>query len=235
MADDSELVSRLVAQIKDDQLLEHLLDLPRFKDDIELALIDAIFSARARYGQPAMDGRPATGVQGVVQRWGEHRRASSSAESGFADDLAVLEKYDETHLLEVLGNRGRLAQRSKAQIVLDAAAALVQEGFRHAKDLNGEDVKVRLPEANRAFLGVRGCGKVLWSYFCMQLGRPDVKADTWVLRYVGSAVGVPAIRKQQGGELLKAAAAKLGVSQPSLDHVVWRHASGRILSSERLP
>jgi hypothetical protein len=69
--------------------------------NIELALIDVIFSVRARYGDRAR----MTGVYGAVSRWREHRR-------GQADDLHVLAATPEVEVRGIT-NAGRLAGRSR--------------------------------------------------------------------------------------------------------------------------
>lgn len=55
-------------------------------DEIEAALIDAVFSVRARYGSRERK----TGVFGAVTRWRDHRAAS-------ANDLRVLADTPPTH------------------------------------------------------------------------------------------------------------------------------------------
>jgi len=82
--------------------------------EIEAALIDAIFSIRARYGSRSAR----TGVYGAVVRWQDHR-------GGRADDLASLAATSEPEL-RAITNAGKLAGRTKAQVVLDAAKALVE-------------------------------------------------------------------------------------------------------------
>ena len=68
-------------------------------DEIEAALIDAIFSVRARYGNRARK----TGVFGAVSRWREHRGAS-------ANDLRVLAGTAPDTLRSVTNN-GKVARR----------------------------------------------------------------------------------------------------------------------------
>jgi len=46
----------------------------------------------------------------------------------------------------------------------------------------------------RAYVAVRGLGTVTWDYLCMLLGVDGVKADVWIVRFVGRALsefGVP--------------------------------------------
>lgn len=173
--------------------------------EIEAALIDAIFSIRARYGSRSRR----TGVYGVVVRWRDHRKVA-------ADDLTILAATPEPQL-RTITNAGRLAGRSKAQVVLDAAKALVDVGVAHSTDM--ED---REDEARAAYLAVKGCGPVTWAYFRMLLGHDDVKADTWVQRFVRDVVPA-ATTHGEVSRLVHAVAARLDVDARQLDHAIWRH------------
>jgi hypothetical protein len=140
-----------------------------WNDQIEAALIDAVFSVRARYGSRTPGHE--TGVYGAVTRWIAHR-------GGTADDLTVLAATDADALRGVT-NSGRIVGRYKSEVVLDAAKALIDVGVVHSGDFGR-----RQPEAHAAYLSVKGCGPVTWSYFRMLLGEDDVKPDTWVMRFV---------------------------------------------------
>ncbi|MCT1459923.1 hypothetical protein M3G03_10305 [Aestuariimicrobium sp. p3-SID1156] len=225
---DSDLSGKLARHIREDIPQPIVQGPQRWPEDVELALIDAIFSARARYGQPAQDGRPATGVQAVVSAWRDHRRGDSTSATGVANDLAALGSYDEETFLRILSNNSQLAGRTKAQVVLDAAHALATAGVHSAADLrSARDSTEGVANAKKAFLSVRGCGPTLWRYFTMQVGFSDTKPDTWILRYVRSAVSQPALSADQVATLVNSAASQLGVDASSLDHAIWRKASGR--------
>lgn len=174
-------------------------------EQVEAALIDAIFSIRARYGNRAAR----TGVYGAVVRWQDHR-------NGHADDLAVLAATPEPEL-RAITNAGKLAGRTKARVVLDAAGALMEVGVEHAADLVD-----RQHEARSAYLSVKGCGPVTWSYFRMLLGHDDVKADTWVNRFVRELL--PHLtRHSEISSLVIAVADRLEVDARQLDHAIWRY------------
>lgn len=70
-------------------------------DEIEAALIDAVFSVRARYGSRERK----TGVFGAVTRWREHRGEP-------ADDLRVLAAVAPDTLRSITNN-GKVARRYK--------------------------------------------------------------------------------------------------------------------------
>lgn len=174
-------------------------------DDVEAALIDAVFSVRARYG--SRERR--TGVYGAVVRWREWR-------DGDGDDLRDLATVDEDRL-RTLTNSGKISGRYKAAIVIDAAQALVDVGV-----VNASDFTKRMPQARGAYLSVKGCGPVTWAYLRMLLGLEDVKPDTWVMRFVQHRLRHVTSTKE-ASELVVGVAARMGVSATVLDHAIWRY------------
>ena len=174
-------------------------------DEIEAALIDAVFSVRARYGSRERK----TGVYGAVLRWRAHRGQR-------ADDLGFLARTSE-ELLRGITNNGKIGRRRKAEVVIDAARALADADVIHAGDFGAHQVAARA-----AYLSVKGCGPVTWSYFRMLLGFDDVKPDTWVMRFIQDElpnVSTPA----EASTLVTAVAARLGVQARQLDHAIWRY------------
>lgn len=87
-----------------------------YLDQAELALIDAVLSIRARYGQPH------NGVRGQVNRWRRYR-------GGAADELGVLAASD---LRSVLTNRQRISGVLKVDAITQAAGALQARGITTA-------------------------------------------------------------------------------------------------------
>ena len=71
-------------------------------------------------------------------------------------------------------------------------------------------------------LAFTGSGPVTWSYFLMLLGRPDVKPDTWIVRFVEQALGRP-VAPTEAQDLLRDAAREMEVPASTLDHSVWSH------------
>lgn len=174
-------------------------------NEVEVALIDAVFSVRARYGSRER----VTGVYGAVMRWREFRAEQ-------ADDLRVLADVDEAHLRS-LTNSGKINGRYKARVVIDAARALRSIGVVHAND-----VAARLAESRSAYLSVKGCGPVTWSYFRMLLGVDDVKPDTWLMRFVQDRL--PHVRNTvEASQLVTDVASRMNVSATSLDHAIWSY------------
>lgn len=172
--------------------------------DVEAALLDTVFSIRARYGSPT------TGVRAVVHRWMDYR-------GGRADDLSVLGATDPAVVRKILSNNAKSSSRYKADIVVDAAARFAAVGLVHAADFTGD------ADQRAAYLGVKGCGRVTWPYFGMLLGTPNSKPDTWIMRYVRAVVG-DQTSTDQARELINQAAAALGVNASRLDHAIWSYA-----------
>lgn len=77
-----------------------------------------------------------------------------------------------------------------------------------------------------AYTDVVGLGDVTWEYFLMLLGKPGVKADVWIVRFVSKAVG-RTTSSPETRDLVKAAAAELGTDPTALDHAIWSHQRGR--------
>lgn len=177
-------------------------------EDIEAALLDAIFSTRARYGKRD-EGRE-TGVFGAVTRWRKHR-------GGKADDLEVLANTVVEDLADVAKNRGKVSGRLKAEVAIEAAGALTSVGVVHAEDFAGN-----IDRAERAYRSVKGCGPVTWRYLRMLLGQPDVKPDVWILRFLDEAE-VAYGSKEEAVKLLTEASKRLGLDVRQLDHAIWSY------------
>lgn len=175
---------------------------------IELALIDAVLSIRARYGTSAN-----TGVRGAI---GRYKKAFPDRAPW--DDLRVLAAVDAQSLAEVLDNQQSTGGVLKAAAIVDAAGRLAASGAVHARDMRDS------PGHRGAYVGTKGLGHITWSYFLMLLGHDGVKADTLVTRFVAQAVGRE-VSAEQVAELVTGVAKELEVSSTVLDHAIWRHMS----------
>ncbi|WP_458116560.1 hypothetical protein [Arthrobacter sp. D2-10] len=178
------------------------------KGQIEAALTDAVLSIQANYGSEE------NGVRAAVRRYSDHVGESKP------DDLARLSKVAEPDLQIVLNNQ-RISGRTKASAIAEAAHNLVHVGVRHADQLDPKDSIHK-----RAYTSVHGLGHVTWEYFGMLLGKPGVKADTWIQRFVGRALG-----RKTGAEetrrVVIAASEKLKVNPIELDHAIWAYERRR--------
>lgn len=178
-------------------------------DQAEAALLDAVLSIRTRYGQPH------NGVRGAISRW------QTVTARNRADDLTVLADWTPSSLADVIGMQILPGGNLKAQAIIEVAGRLVSAGVRHAVDVDPGSDSLR-----RAYLGVRGLGPVTWEYFLMLLGRPGVKADRWITRFVHEAT-----RKEYSPASTRSivldAARELGVNPIVLDHAIWYYMRTR--------
>ena len=182
-----------------------------WNSDIELALLDAVLSIRARY-----ETKNGKGVLPKVKAYRTYR-------GGSADNLHQLAGMDEAELLAIVGHQ-RTGRRTKAGAAIEAASNLVEIGVQHAADFQAVDLEQR-----QAYIRVTGLGPVTYSYLCILLGHPDVKADTWVNRFVHRVTGDAALTPQQIRELVTVAASTLtgDISPTLLDHAIWRSEAQR--------
>ena len=180
-------------------------------NEIEAALIDAVFSIRARYGTET------TGVRRVVAAW----RAARGSRS--LDDLNVLAGQGELNFVELNINSAKASGRLKSELVVEASAGMAAVDVCHAGDLADES---RQAAARNAYLSVKGLGPVTWSYFTMLLGYPDVKADVHILNYVKRAICRESVTPEEARSLLTAVASTFS-DLTHLDHAIWRSERGR--------
>lgn len=204
---ESKDVDRLLAHIEATRIEMRAVP-DGWPGNVELSLIDAVLSIRARYGVTAD-----TGVRGAIKRY-----KSESGRTSW-DDLAALAKMDAAWLERVLENRQKTGGVPKAQAIVSAANRLGQVGVVSSKDVDRNS-----SEQRRAYCGTRGLGPVTWQYFLILVGHDGVKPDTLVTRFVEQAIG----RKpdtQTVTRLVTEAAKRLGVPAAALDHSIWRYMS----------
>ncbi len=199
-------VERLVARIKSAVTMRQTPG--GWPGNIELALIDAVLSIRARYGVTAD-----TGVRGAIKRY-----QTGSGRTGW-DDLRILGGTNSRALSDVLANRQKTGGVPKADVIVNCARRLSEAGVRHSADVDRNS-----PEQKTAYCGTRGLGPVTWSYFLMLLGTDGVKPDTLVTRFVNETVGGKP-DPDAVTALVTAAAERLEMSSSDLDHSIWRHMS----------
>lgn len=184
-----------------------------YPDQIEAALLDAVLSVRAAYGKPH------NGVRGATSRY--RARVGKGC-----DDLTRLARHDPHELSRILENNQKASGRSKSELIVQAASNLVAAGVHRAADLD-------VDEHRRAYTSVHGLGKVTWEYFTMLLGKPGVKADTWVTRWISEQVGRP-LTSDEAAALVREVAGGFDDAPDAasplltrLDHQIWLTARGR--------
>ncbi|TYC98789.1 hypothetical protein FQ377_07155 [Arthrobacter echini] len=181
---------------------------------IEAALIDAVLSIQAKYGSEH------NGVRGSVNRY-----VAAVSPGSPANDLRRLVALDAAELQGLLNDQ-MISGRTKASAIQEAARNLVGVGVEQADDLEGIN-----PEHKKAYTKVHGLGSVTWEYFCMLLGTPGVKADTWIVAAVSRAVKRKA-SPQEAREIVIAVAEALNESPTHLDHALWAYERSRTVEVE---
>lgn len=171
-------------------------------DQIEAALIDAVMSISAKYGSET------NGVRGAVTSY----RAAVGSER--PNDLARLANQDPEQLQAVLNDQ-KISGRTKASAIVEAAENLLAVGVKSAADLDPHS-----SDQKKAYTNVHGLGWVTWEYFGMLLGKPDIKADRWVVRFVSRALDRE-LTAAEAKALLIGAAAELESTPTELDHAIW--------------
>lgn len=186
--------------------------------EIEAALLEAAFSARALYGSPT------TGVRAVLARWHEHRAVAR------IDDLDHLAMFveDPEHLVAVLGNRQRVPgdHSTKAEAVALAARSLGAAGCIRAENLTDADPD-RIDACRAAFVAVPGFGRRTWENFTIRLGLLTQDASEVIDEFLAQIPGYDAREESTGSgdsteALVAAAARQLRITPELLTYGVWK-------------
>lgn len=182
-------------------------------NQIGMALIDAVYSIQANYH--AKD--PA---KGVLNRARAFRESYPDA----ATDLEQLQALGEEPIRVVMGN-GKSAGRYKSVCVVEAAQNFLSldPPVKRANQLDTRDFGHK-----RAYTAVKGLGWVTYEYFTMLLGKPGVKADTMICRFVDTALvkeGLSPVASHTARQLVQAAqvAAYPHIELHHFDHAIWLH------------
>lgn len=187
-------------------------------DDIEAALVDAVFSARVRY--TTSRGK---GVLHQVRSWANARRRRRFTTTAQA---AKVGKVGPEAWAAAFGNRQRARRRpseapdgpTKAAAVLEGAQKLASIGVEEAADVTDTTVD----KVKQVMLSVGGVGHATTNYFLMLLGRPGVKPDRMVLRFLAATLGCD-VTSFEADWLVTAAASALNVPAHELDHAIWAY------------
>lgn len=182
--------------------------------NVGTALIDAVFSIRAQY--EAKD--PTKGVIGRL-------RTFNAKHSEAMNDLSSLMALVETELRDIMG-RGVTGPQTKAACVIEAAEALLalEPSIVTADDLVSADSYA----VKKAYTGVDGLGWVTCEYFQMLLGKPGVKADRMIVRFVNAALtkaGPDEVGPHEARELVVEAHKMDDRGAKTLthyEHAIWR-------------
>ena len=186
-----------------------------WQGELEAAFLDSVLSVQAQYGNSEL-----TGVRLRVRHWRD-KRAQLGGVDVVLDDLSELAIFDTQPgtLAKILDNHQTLSGRSrqrplKALAVAQAARLFANTGILHSAQITGNLAEKKL------WCSVSGLGPTTWHYVLMLIGKPDVKADTMITRFVSNALGhTPqnaAVRT-----LIIGAATSIGVSATNLDYAIW--------------
>lgn len=199
-------------------------------DQVGTALVDAVFSIRARY-------------DGVATRLEEFAALHPEA----VNSLEALSRLPEPALRAVMGN-GVTAGVTKASAVLEAAQAFRSldtgdssplETASDVRDLIGRkmnaDGRLWVDCLKDAYTGVHGLGWVTFRYFLMLVGIPGVKADIMIRGFVAEALGVETreVSAVKADALVVAAHGAVASELPGapdltqFDHGLWLYQRGR--------
>lgn len=191
-----------------------------WRDDADAALIDAVFSTRAKYE---------TTVLPLVRRWMSwpDRPAGRGLSAVLKVDRQIL--LGDSQRVGILNKQytpGRSTSRLlKVDALIDVANRLVN---CHSLDTPDQLRAAASTDPNglrRIIQETKGVGRAQSSYFLMLLGVQGIKADTMVMDFVRRGTRRTSFSQQQVEHLLTAAADKMGVEPIALDHAIWRHES----------
>jgi hypothetical protein len=180
-------------------------------NQVELALIDAVLSIRANYGNSA-----STGVRAAVGRYRDDR-----GDGAPANDLRILAAKAPVELVTILHNRQKSSGKPKADLIVEVAKRLVDVGV-----ITASDVEPRVESQRQAWCGVHGLGPVTWAYFGMLVGQPGVKVDRMIHRFVAGVFNRE-LSESEATDLVTAVAVRMKVMSPELDHAIWRYQRGK--------
>ena len=191
-------------------------------EDIESALVDAVFSARAIYKTER--GR---GIAHNMAKW-----QTTRTRSVFSLDALITEidAASASRWASSFGNLqvspGRRADAPcgpmKAAAVREAADKLREHDINVASDITVSTTEA----AKMALRSVSGIGHATANYFLMLLGVPGVKPDRMIHRFLKDATG-HAFTNTYAEQVLQVIAGRFGVQVHKLDHAIWRYESMR--------
>jgi hypothetical protein len=197
---------------------------------LALCIIDSIFSTGSHY----------TSVINVVNRYRAYRRAAG----GDADQDGTMELLNTFKDVgddaaawadEVVDNRKPAHTQKnaplKAEVIRQAANKLHKLGYRTRDDLHRASAKdVHLSGLKDAWLHLPSQRSgVTYNYLLILAGFQSVKPDRMVIRFIKEHAELRdrEITTSEATALVKHVAELYPTEPRRLDHVIWRHVSGR--------
>lgn len=196
-----------------------------YPDSLALCIIDSLYSTGSHY----------TSVVNVITKY----KTTEGTSHGAQDLLRSIEKAGGPRgwAENVVGNLKPAHTKAhaplKAEIIERAAQLMVDLGIDTVEELR--TVAEASPQENPVHTGWKKLPSqssgVTYNYLLILAGMPSVKPDRMILRFLADALGKDTdLSFNRAVELIRAAADELKVSARTLDHIVWRAASGRELS-----
>jgi hypothetical protein len=197
-------------------------ELPEAYAGCAIAVLASIWSIGVRYQS----------VERVLERY-RALRAGEGADADAdtpADLVAAIERVGGPDAFaEAMQNRQRTSTRNgilKAEAVMLAAAHLRDAGIDAPPELvHATPATLDVVRARWVTVPGQGSGISL-DAFLMVCGRPGVKADRMVRRFVAAALEAPSVSAERAGALVRDAARRIGVDERTLDYAIWRYESG---------
>lgn len=193
-----------------------------YPDSLALCIIDALYSTGSHYTSVVNVIDRYRAIGGVTDGAAALLRSIDSAGGprGWADSVARNLKPANT----------RAGAPLKADVVEQAARLMVDLDIDSVPDLVA--AVSSKPQDNPVHTGWKRLPSqssgVTYDYLLILAGLPSVKPDRMALRFLAGALDRPGpFGTAEAIKLISAAARVLGVSRRTLDHVIWRYASGR--------
>ncbi|GAA1112183.1 heme peroxidase [Nesterenkonia jeotgali] len=195
-----------------------------YPDSLALCIIDSLYSTGSHY----------TSVVNVITKY----KTTEGTAHGAQDLLDSIEKAGGPRgwAENVVGNLKPAHTKAhaplKAEIIERAAQLMVDLGIDTVEELR--TVVEASPQENPVHTGWKKLPSqssgVTYNYLLILAGMPSVKPDRMILRFLADALGKDSdLYFDRAVELIQATADELQVSSRTLDHIVWRAASGREL------
>jgi len=195
-----------------------------YPDSLALCIIDSLYSTGSHYSS----------VVNVVTKY----KTTEGTSHGAQDLLGSIEKAGGPRgwAQNVVGNlkpaHTKPSAMLKAEIIERAARLMVDLGIDTVQDLR--TTVEASPQDNPVHTGWKKLPSqssgVTYNYLLILAGMPSVKPDRMVLRFLATALGADTdLSFARAVELIQTAADELEVSSRTLDHIIWRAASGREL------
>ncbi|GAA2177222.1 heme peroxidase [Arthrobacter parietis] len=199
-----------------------------YRDALALCIIDSIYSTGSHYKS----------VINVVNEYWSYRvtQGADPSRDGAQELSATFEEVGGSEQWAALVDNRKPAHTSagaplKAEVVRQAAIALREIGILTTQDLRDEYEKDEtLSRVKSVWLKLPSQSSgITFNYLLILAGLQSVKADRMILRFIQqhTDLGRSEISPHQAATLIKRVADAYPTTARKLDHVIWRHTSGR--------